>query len=270
MTVSEEEKEQLWSAVRSRQSAPLLKAALDRGLTEEMALLIASNRSAPPEALGLLAGDVRFRDSYKLKLALCGNPKTPQKVALALLKHLRIFNLAELTRDHRIPTVLKRKIELMLIEKIPSLPSGVKSSLAKKANSTVVIAIMEKGDALSIGTCLESPTLTEGHIIRTVNKTTARPILIKAVASHPRWSLRYDVRFALIRNFYAPMKRVSEFIRAMRTADLKFLYADPRVPSSTKPFIYRELRGRDESTEEAEEEMFELEEEEEEEEEDEG
>lgn len=264
MAVREEEKERLWGAVRSHQSAALLSAALNRGLTEEMAVLIAQSKSAPPEALGLLAGDARFKDSYKLKLALCGNPRTPQKVALALLKHLRIFDLAELTRDHRIPTVLKRKIELMLTEKIPSLPSGVKSSLAKKANSTVVLAIMEKGDALSIGTCLESPTLTEGHIVKTVNKSSARPLLVKAIASHPKWSLRYGVRFSLIRNFYAPMERVAEFIKAMKTGDLKFLYSDPKVPSSTKPFLYRELRGRDESVLEAEEETFEIEEEEEE------
>ncbi len=53
--------------------------------------------------------------------------------------------------------------------------------------------------------------------------------------------------FALIRNFYTPMARAAKFISRMKINDLKDLYADPKVPSSTKPFIFRELRERGET-----------------------
>jgi hypothetical protein len=47
----------------------------------------------------MLAGDIRFKSSYRLKLNLCKNPKTPQKIVLSLLKYLRIFDLGDITKD---------------------------------------------------------------------------------------------------------------------------------------------------------------------------
>jgi len=78
------------------------------------------------------------------------------------------------------------------------------------------------------------------------------------IAGHPKWSLRYSVRFALIRNFNTPMARVTHFIGEMKTSDLKDLYADPKLPTSTKPFLFRELLLRGEPLEEEKEELYTL------------
>jgi len=254
----------LWETIRLGSPDAIKEAVFDPDLTEEMAIFIARSRNAPPEALGFLASDRRFKTSYDLKLSLSKNPKTPQRVVLSLLKFLKIFDLADLTRDQRLHIVLRQKIEQSLSEKIPSLPSGIRSTLAKRASSNVVMILMQAGEENVVEACLNSPYLREADIYKAISRADARATLVRAVATHPKWSLRYSIRFALIRNFYTPMVDSIKFIKQMKTPDLKSLYRDPKLPSSTRPFIYRELteRGIDLSLPD-EEEIFDIEEEEE-------
>jgi len=250
------EGEDLWKVIRLQHPDIMFNAVLNRNLTEEMAFFVARSRSATKETIGVIAGDRRFGDSYKIKRAICRNPRSPQRVSLSLLKHLRIFDLADLTRNQHIPLLLRQKVELMLEEKVHALPAGIKTALARRVSGKVVIKIMEKSDRRVIDSCLQSPMLTEEHIYRLVNRKPAKPVLIRAVAEHPKWSLRYTIKFALIRNFHTPMIFVDSFIGTMKTSDLRYLYGDAKLPSATRPFIFRELRRRDESPEATEEETY--------------
>ncbi|HAM49791.1 MAG TPA: hypothetical protein DCP92_03535 [Nitrospiraceae bacterium] len=250
--------ESLWKVLRDHDPAVISAATLNRNLTEDMAVYIAKNRSAGSDTLEFLASDIRFKESYKLKLALCKNPKTPQRVTLSLLKFLRIFDLADLSKDQRIPSMIRQKIEQTVSDKVASMPAGVKIALAKRANSSLVMVLMEYGDERVIQACLDSPALTEGHLYKVINKPAVKRHVIKIIAEHPKWSLRYYIRFALIRNFYTPMSLVARFIRAMKIVDLKDLYTDRKLPSSTKPFIFRELLERAETIETQKEELYDL------------
>jgi hypothetical protein len=250
--------DELWKLVRDSHPEVIMNTALNKNLAEEMALYLSKKKNTPSEILGMLANDIRFKDSYKLKLTICRNPKTPQKVTLSLLKYLRIFDLGDMTKDQSIPINIRQKIEYSLTEKISSFPLGNKIALAKRSSSNVVLALIVKGDKRVINACLESPTLTEGHLCKAINRPETRPMLIKLIAEHTKWSLRYSVRYALIRNFHTPMVHVSTFIKDMKTADLKELYSDRSLPSATRPFIYRELLERDETIDIGKEEIFEL------------
>jgi len=253
------EGEELWKLVREHHTEIISNVTLNRNFTEDMALFVAKKRSIPPEQLGFLAQDVRFKESYKLKLAICKNPNTPQRIVFSLLKFLRIFDIADLTRDQHLPVNVRQKIEQLLCEKIPSLPSGIQKVLARRGSSAVVVALMKQGEAGVISACLESPTLTEGLLANIISIKAATPLLIQMIAGHPKWSLRYSVRFALIRNFNTPMARVTHFIGEMKTSDLKDLYADPKLPASTKPFLFKELLLRGEAHDEEKEEHYTLE-----------
>jgi len=250
--------EELWSLVRDPHPQVILNITLNRSLTEEMAVFLAKAKNTPSEALGFLAGDVRFKEIYKLKLALCRNPRTPQRVTFSLLKFLRIFDLGDLTRDQTVPVTLRQKIELMLKEKIPALPAGVNIALAKRSNSSIVMAIMARGERTTVNACLDSAVLTEAHLCEIINKHSSKPALIHAIAEHPKWSLRYAVKYGLIRNFHTSMVHVARFISDMKTTDLRELYATESLPKSTKPFIFEELQERGEGSEIPDEETYEL------------
>ncbi len=250
--------EELWSLVRDTHPQVILNVTLNRSLNEEMALFLAKTRTTPAEALGFLAGDIRFKDSYKLKLALCRNPRTPQRVSFSLLKFLRIFDLGDLTRDQSVPVTMRQKIELMLTEKIPSMPSGVSIALAKRSNSAIVMALMARGDAKVVNACLDSPVITETHLCEIINRRSVKPAIIHMISEHPKWSLRYAVKYSLIRNFHTPMVHVTRFIPDMKTNDLRELYSSESLPKSTRPFIFSELKERCETVEMPEEETYEI------------
>jgi hypothetical protein len=252
--------DELWNIIRDSHPQVIVNATLNRNLSEEMALYIAKNRNAPAEALGFLASDVRFKESLMLKLAICKNPKTPQRVTFSLLKFLRIFDLGNLTRDQAVPITVRQKIELMIAEKIPSLPSGVKIALSKCSNTNIVLALMERGDKGVISACLDSPVITEAHLCKIISRPTVKPAAIHAVVEHPKWSLRYDIKCALIRNYHTPMAHVIRFIPDLKTNDLRELYSCESLSASTKPYIFSELKTRGEKVDVPEEEIFELDE----------
>lgn len=252
------EGEELWSLIRDPHPDIILNATANRNLTEEMAVYILKKKTIPSEIPGILAGDIRFKDSYKLKVYICRHPKTPQKITLSLLKFIRVFDLGEMTKDQGVPVSTRQKIEYLLIEKIPSMPSGVKLALSKRSSSTVVAALIERGDARVVSGCLDSPSLTEGHLLKIIAKAEAKPVVVRSISEHPKWSLRQSLRYALVRHQLTPLSLADRFISEMKTQDLRELYADNTLPSSTRPFIFRELFARGETTDPPKDEAFDI------------
>ena len=238
--------EELWQLLRNDNRDVLSKAIHNRIFSEEMALFVAKRRNVHFDTLAFLARDTRFKDSYKLKLAICKNPKTPQKVVLSLLKFLRVFDLADLAKEQQVNINIRRKIEYLLAERMSSMPSGVKKALARRAGGNILALLIESGDAGVVSACLDSPFLTEGLLYKLIIRTSVKPALIRMTAESRKWSSRYYIKFGLIRSFHTPMRHVLQFIKAMKTPDLRDLYADPKLPASTRPFIYRELGDRGE------------------------
>jgi hypothetical protein len=244
-TVGSAEGEALWTALRTQHPPVLQAATYNRKLTDDQALYIAKNRNAPAEALGFLAGDVRFKKSYKLQLALCCNAKTPMRIVMALLKFIKVFDLADITRNKFIHSITRQKVSFMLSERIPSMPAGIKIALSRRASAEIIVKLMERSEHRVIGECLESGRLTEDIIVMLVQKSKTKGTLVKAVASHAKWSLRYRIRYALFRNFHTPLTYLEECLPLMKTVDLRDLYSDKGVSASSKPFIHRELLRRD-------------------------
>jgi len=244
LTAAAEELKLLVHHPSSRVVANLL---YNPNLTEELALIIANRKNIDPVILESLHQDKRWLKSYRIMLALCKNPRTPQKVLLSLLKSLRIFDIADLTRNRQVPLNVRMKAEAHINEKILSMPLGIKTALARMASGSVLIRLLEDGMKEVVAVCLNSTYMTEGVICKIVNMKKIASHVIRQIAEHPKWSGRYDVRWSLIRNRHAPLSRVVGFLKNFKTTDLNELHAAPEVPASTKPFIYRELMDREET-----------------------
>jgi hypothetical protein len=238
--------DELWTILRDPHPDVVANATLNRNLNEEMAVFIAKKKSVSADTLGFLAADVRFKSSYPLKLAICRNPKTPQRVVMSLLKFLRIFDLGDLSKDKGIPVAVRQKVEFIVTDKLTALPSGVKIALSRRVNSALIMNLIHRGDEKVVAACLDTPLMTEGILYQVINRAEVKPHVIRLIAEHRKWSLRYTVRLILIRNFHTPMPLVAQFIPAMKSADLRELYGDPDLPTATRPFIFRELKERGE------------------------
>ncbi len=226
-------------------SPRVLKALLtNRLLTEEHALVLANRRNLSADVLEAIAKDRRWAESYVLRMAVAKNPKTPLFVSLSLARHLRLFDLADITRDHFLPLPYRKKIEAMIIERIPAMPLGIQKTLARRAAGNVLCALLRSRDTGIVRTCLGNPHLMEGHLFKYISRKDSLPETIGMIAEHPNWSCRTAVRLSLVRNAQTPLSCSIRFFSRMTAQDLRELYADPLVPITVKPFIHAELWER--------------------------
>jgi hypothetical protein len=227
-------------------SPKVIMAMLDnRNVTEEHVLVIANRKNLPPEVLNAIFRDKRWSESYPVRLALAKNPKTPLFTALSIARFLRLFDLAELARNHFIPVIYRRKLEALVIEKIPSLARGVKKTLARVAGGEILLALIKDG----YPDVVENPHLVEAHLYKIISLKTTTPGTIRTIAEDRNWSCRYHVKFALIRNTHTPLARTVLFLPDLKLLDLRELYRDPLLPHEVRPFIHRELVDRGEDPE---------------------
>lgn len=78
-------------------------------LTEEDALMYASNRSLADEVIKLITLKKEFLQNYKIKLALVTNPKTPATISLKLLNHVMEKDLRHLAKDKNVNPLISRQ-----------------------------------------------------------------------------------------------------------------------------------------------------------------
>lgn len=241
------DEEKLRSFVHHRSPHVISQILMNPNLTEDIVRIIANRRNIGSEILESIFYDKRWNSSYRIILALSRNPKTPQKVSLSLVGSLRVFDLADLTRNQQIPVNVRMKAESHILEKILSMPIGIKKSLARRASNTIVMRLIEDGMEEVVHICLDSSLLTEGDICKVISMKKVASHVIRQIAVHRKWSLRYHVQWALILNNHTPLANVVEFLKKLKTTDLKELCSLSNTPISTRPFIYRELFDRGES-----------------------
>ncbi|MHB8174061.1 MAG: hypothetical protein ACYDFU_06330 [Nitrospirota bacterium] len=183
-------------------------------------------------------------EDYRVKLALVTNPKTPRRMALGFLKDLRLRDLGFVARNRAIPTELRQAAEGMIREKLPSLPPGIKISLARQVSEEVVKALLVEGNPFVVKACFENPLMNEAVALWAVNHKKTPLATIESISKHPKWSVRKSVRFALARNPHTPIGRAIEFVHGMVVSDQRFLYNDPSVPAAVKVQVEIELERK--------------------------
>ncbi|HSA77884.1 MAG TPA: hypothetical protein VLG72_03395, partial [Nitrospirota bacterium] len=226
-------------------------------------LIIANRKNVPANILEMIAKDKRWAESYPVRLALARNPKAPLSISLSIARYLRLFDLEEISRCHFIPLAFRRKVETIIIERIPTLPLGNKKTLAKKSAGNVLLKLLQDGDPDVVQLCLNNPHLVEGHLYKVISRVDTVAQTIRMIAMHPNWSSRPPIRFSLARNGHTPLSLSVRFLKSMKIMDLRELYADPSVAVTIKPFVYRELWERGQQPEKVgEEQVYEIDEEE--------
>ncbi len=223
----------------------VIKALLENpNLNEDHILVLANRKNLPGDVLESIFRDKRWSESYRVRLALAKNPKTPLFTALSIARFLRLFDLAEVARNHHLPVLYRKKLEAIVIEKIPTLPLGVKKTLAKIAAGDILLALVQDGFPDVVRACLGNPALVEAHLYKVINRKTTTAGTIRTIAEHRAWCCRYQIKFALIRNEHTPLSRSALFLSDMKLYDLMELYRDPILPPAVRPAIHRELVER--------------------------
>ena len=184
------------------------------------------------------------RGNHRLQVALVKNPGTPGPVALALLPHLRLFELVDLCLIPGVTPDQKFGAERAILQRLPTTELGNKMTLARRATATVVGEILKGGEARLVEICLSSPRLREVAILQFINGASSSAETISIIARHAKWKLRPNLRMAILKNRRTPAIWFTLFLPLLHTADVRNLLVSRNLKPEQKKLVQDELKKR--------------------------
>jgi hypothetical protein len=241
------ENENVIESPRSPESAPSLASPnLDAGesvLTADLALAAVKDRDLPSEVIEQISRNTAVMKSRKVRVALAAHPRAPRRIALRLIRELYTFDLMQFSLIPAVAADLKRVADELLVARLASITLGERIALARRSSAMVAAALLLDKESRVWQTALENPRVTEAAIVKALLRPAATPAFVKAVCHHARWSLRPEVRMALLRNEYTPMARALEFARRMPPAQLRDILHASRLPEKVKAYLRKDLES---------------------------
>jgi len=234
----------LQKAVHGADADLLLAAAADPALSEDLALALLQRNDLSPEILQQLARNVRAIKSRKVKLALINHLKTPRYVAMAVVRQLFTFDLMQVALTPVVPGDLKMAAEEALIDRLDTISSGERLTLARRASGRVAEALLLDGEPQVMHAALENARLTEAHVVRALMSVQGSAAFVRAVCDHSRWSLRREVRVALLCSAKTPVSRAIEFAQGLPPALLREILQNSHLPAGVKARVIETMAGR--------------------------
>ncbi len=219
----------------------LLRATADPTLTEDLALALLKRADLPAEILEQLAKNSALLKLRKVKVALVCHPHTPRHVSVPLARQFYTFDLLKVALAPSVPADVKVAADEVLIARLKAVTTGERLALARRASGRVAGALLLDSETRVMHTALENARLTEAFVIQAVLRPQSSAPLIQAVAQHPKWSYRREVRMALLRTEYLSLARALEFSRGLPPAVVRDTLHASRLPARIKDQILREI-----------------------------
>jgi hypothetical protein len=236
------------SATPSQEAVPNpslqeLKAAAS-ALTEDMALLLLKRNDLPAEILERVSKNRSVVKSRKVKLALVEHPRTPRHLSMPMLRHLFTFDLMRVALAPAVPADVKLAAEESLIQRLEAVSIGEKLSLARRASGRISGVLLLDPEARVVSTALENSRLTEATVIKVLIRQDAPARFVELVCHHSKWSVRRDVRIALLRNEKTPLARALEFARSLPASSVSEILQASRLPTHIKAHLLKDAKER--------------------------
>jgi hypothetical protein len=139
---------------------------------------------------------------------------------------------------------LKRAADELLVARLASITLGERITLARRSSALVAAALLLDQESRVWQTALENPRLTEAAIAKALQRSNATAAFVEAVCRHPKWSLRHEIRMALLRNEKTPLARALEFARRLPPAQLRDILHTSRLPERIKKCLREDPQTR--------------------------
>jgi len=222
----------------------LVAALANPTLTDGDVCILLERLDLPAALLGAIAAHPLWKKSEGVRLRLARHPQTPRRVALQLLRQIFLFDLVPISLLPSAPAEIRRASEELLLQRLPQLPVGEKLALARRASARVAGGILAEGHPQAAALALNNPFLSEAQILRVLADPDAHERVVHAIAHHPRWSLDYNIRMALVRHPSAPLAAVLRFLPEITMRDLHELSASATLPENLRAYIKQEVARR--------------------------
>jgi len=230
-------------AIASSSIEVLQAAAADPALSEDLVLALVQRADLPSELLERLSKSSAAK-GRKVKLAVVAHPRTPRHTSMSLVRQLFTFDLMQVALTPTIAGDIKVAAEETLLKRLESMASGARLSLARRASGRVAAALLLDPESRIVEVALENPRLTEALVRQALLRADAPAVLVHTVSKHPKWSLRREIRLALLRNDKTPIDRALEFARSLTPNQVLEVLRSSRLPAVVKSSILSELLGK--------------------------
>lgn len=237
----------LADAIHSDSLEVLNAAVSDPTLSEDLALALLRRNDLAAELFEQLSKNATIIKNRKVKLAIVGHPKAPRYVSMALLRQVFTFDLMRIALMPVVPGDVKVAAEEVLIKRMEAVSSGERLSLARQGSARIAGALLSDTEPRVIAAALENPRLTDTLVIRAVTKWDSSEDLVHTLGRHPKWSVRREVRIALLRNQYTSLVRAAEFSQSLALGLLKEILRNSRLPADVKACLLKKRVGDEKS-----------------------
>jgi hypothetical protein len=202
------------------------------------------DRGLAAEVVEQISRNAAVMKSRKVQVALAAHPRTPRRIALRLIREFYTFDLMLFALLPAVAADLKRAADELLVTRLASITIGERISLARRSSAMVAGALLLDKEARVWQTALENPRLSEAAIVKALLRPGATPAFVTAVCHHAKWSVRPEVRCALLRNESVPLARALEFARRIPPAQLCDILHASRLPEKVKNYLRDELKTK--------------------------
>jgi hypothetical protein len=226
------------------ESTPPLDLPSTAPLTEDLALAQLKAGDLSEEDIHQIAQSAGVMKSRKVRLALASHPRTQRRIALRLIRELYTFELMKFALTPTVAADLKRVADELLVGRLASISLGERISLARRSSDRVATALLLDKEKRVWQPALENSRLTEAAVVKALQRSVATPALVEAVSHHSKWSLRPEIRTALLRNAHTPLARALEFARRIPPRQLRDILHTSRLPENTKDYLRKNLKAK--------------------------
>jgi len=214
--------------------------AADPALIADLVLAAIKDRNLPSEAVEQISRNAAVMKSRKVRVAVAAHPRAPRRIALRLIRELYTFDLMQFSLIPAVTADLKRVADELLVARLASVTLGERIALARRSSAMVAAALLLDKESRVWQTALENARLSEAAIVKALLRPAATPAFVKAVCHHAKWSVRPEIRMALLRNEYTPLARALEFARRLPPAQLRDILHASRLPEKIKSYLRKE------------------------------
>jgi hypothetical protein len=206
-------------------------------LQERDLLRLLERKDLPAEVLREVAAHKEAARNYSVRLALVRHPRTPRLISLPILKFLYLFDLVRVCQTPAAPADVKLVAEETILKKVETIPRGERITLARRSSGRVAAGLLVTQDHDLIAAALDNPFLSEAHLLRVLALENLPAMVVESIAHHEKWSHRYHLRLALIRNPRTPLQLVLTFLPDMALNDLRDVCLDRRMPEQVRRYV---------------------------------
>jgi hypothetical protein len=212
--------------------------------SEDGALSRLKNRDLATEGIQEIAQNSGLMKSRKVRMAVASHPHTPRRLALRVIRELFTFELMQFALMPIAAADLRRIADELLLARLPSITLGERISLARRSSELVAGGLLLDKEVAVWRAALENPRLTEAAVVKALRRTIAAPAFVEAVSHHAKWSVRSEIRMALLSNAHTPLARAMEFAQRLRPAQLRDILHSSRLPEKIKHCLKQSREAR--------------------------